>query len=139
MVGRGFINWICIKFTKEEHALKSLEKFFDMPMGVYCGVLMREKTAKKLAKLLYKHNQEIKELLASDLDQIEVSNWSLAHPEGKQTNFKFYMESSDSEKLERINLLDRTSLISFCEDGVFISDTYSNAPTVYMEWYNNTK
>lgn len=68
-----------------------------------------------------------------------MSNWSLAYPEGKQTSFKFYTESSDKEKVERINLLDKTNLISFCEGGVFISDTYSNAPNVFMEWYNNTK
>ncbi|MBZ9536821.1 hypothetical protein KGR20_21920 [Cytobacillus oceanisediminis] len=119
--------------------MKSIEKFFDMPMGCFCGVLIREKTAKQLAKLLYKHNQEIKELLASDLNQIEVSDWSLAYPEGKQTSFKFYIESSDKEKLGRINLIDRTKLISYCEDGVFIVDHYQNAKDVYMDWYENSK
>lgn len=118
--------------------MKSIEKFYDMPMGTYCGVLIRENTAKKLAKLLYKHNQEIKELLASDLSQVEVSNWSLAYPDGKQTSFKFYVESPDKEKIERINLIDRTKLIEFCKDGVFISDSYANAKNVYMNWYEKT-
>lgn len=124
--------------VKEWVKVKSIESFYDMPMGAYCGVLLRKKTAQKLAKLLYKQNQEIKELLASDLSQVEVSNWSLAYPEGKQTSFKFYVESSDKEKLERINLIDRAKLIDFCKDGVFISDTYSNAEKVYMDWYEKT-
>lgn len=118
--------------------MKSIEKFYDMPMGTYCGVLLREKTAKKLATLLYKQNQEIKELLASDLSQVEVSDWTLAYPEGKQTSFTFYTESTDQEKLNRINLVDKTKLISFCEDGVFVSDSYANAKNIYMDWYNKS-
>jgi hypothetical protein len=120
--------------------MKSIEKFFEMPMGAYCGVFLREKMAKKLAKLLYKQNQEIKELLASDLSQLEVSDWTLSYPdEEKQFVVKYYMNSSDQDKLFRINLIDRTKLIDYCEDGVFEAVDNKDAQKQFIEWYENTK
>lgn len=119
--------------------MKSIESFFDAPMGGYAGVLIREKKAKKLAKLLYKQNQEVKELLASDLDDLEVSHWTLAYPKGEQTGVTYYSEhEGDSAKLHRISLLDKSKLMRYCEKGVFIADTMDEAEDAYMEWFNNT-
>jgi len=119
--------------------MKSIEKFYDMPMGTYCGVLLREKTAKKLAKLLYKQSQEIKELLASNLDQIEISEWTLVYPDVKQEIVRYYSESTDQEKIERISVIDKVKTISYCEDGVFIANGSKEAKEEYMEWYRNSQ
>lgn len=118
--------------------MKSIEKFFDMNMGSFCGVLIREKKAKKLAKLLYRQNQEIKELLADDLDQLEVSDWTLAYPDGKQTPVHYYTPSTDEEKLRRINLIDRQNLMKYIQD-VFAVSNRSEVEGEYMEWYEATK
>lgn len=118
--------------------MKSIEKFYDMPMGGYCGVLIREKQAKRLMKLLHKQSQEIKELLASNLDQLEVSNWTLAYPESKQVAFNFYTPSTDKEKIERISLIDKAKQVQYCKDGVFVVDEYNKAKDVFMDWYEKT-
>ena len=117
--------------------MKSIEQFYDMPMGVYCGVLLRGKMAKKLAKLLYKQNQEIKELLASDLSQIEASNWTLAYPNGEQTVIKFYTPSSEQQKLERIKLINKPKVIEHLKDGVFIANNMEDAKEKFNEWFLN--
>jgi len=119
--------------------MKSIEKFFDMPMGVYCGVYLREKVAKRVAKLLFKQTQELKELLASDLDQIEISEWTLAYPNGKQETVRFYTPTNNEEKLKRINVLQKLKLIDCLKDGVFIADSMEDAENKYMGFYENIK
>lgn len=117
--------------------MKSIEKFFNMSMGIYSGVLIREKTAKKLAKMLYKQTQEIKELLASDLSQLEVSDWTLAYPNNDQTRVRYYSPSNDSDKLHRINLIDKEKLIEYVSD-VFIADNMKDAENKFIEWFEKT-
>ena len=119
--------------------MKSIEKFYDIPMGSYCGVLIREKQAKKLMKLLHKQTQEIKELLASDLEQIEVSDWSIAEEDGKNTVFSYYIQSSDSDKLERIQLINKVKQVEYCKEGVYVVNKNDNPVEVYLEWQEKFK
>ena len=118
--------------------MKSIEKFFDMPFNIYCGVLLREKIAKKLAKLLYKQKQEIKELLASDLSQIEVSDWTLAYPNDEQKTVYYYKETDDKEKIDRINVIEHLKLINYSDEPVFVAKGSEDAKNQYIEWYKNT-
>lgn len=123
-------------------AEKCIEKYFDMPMGCYCGVLIKETMAKKLQKLLYKQNQDIKELLASDLSQVEISNWTLAYPDGKQTSIKYFEQSTNEEKLERIKLIDQTAKVKYCENGVWntnkkYNEARNDVEDSYMKHFND--
>ena len=121
-----------------------IEKYFKINAGgAWCGVFVREKAAKKLAKLLYRQSQEIKEFLAGNLNDIEVADWTLAYPNGIQKSVEYFIESSDSEKLERIDLFDKAKILAFCENGVFSTDEKSrlNASIAveekFMEIYND--
>lgn len=118
--------------------MKSIEKFYDVNMGSYCGLLIREDKAKKLSKLIYKQNQEIKELLASDMSDIEVSDWTLAYPEGEQTIVRYYTPSSNEEKMDRINLINKGRIMNYCKNGVFLAESMHDAESNYMKWYENT-
>jgi len=107
-------------------AERCIEKYFNMNAGQYCGVLMKEPMSKKIAKLLYKQNQEIQELLASDLSQVEISNWTLAYPNGEQTIINYFETDTNDEKLKRIKLFDKSSQIKFCKN-VYHTDKKYNA------------
>ena len=118
--------------------LKSLEKFFDVNMGGYSGVLVREDAAKKLAKILYKQNQEIKEFLVANIDALEVSDWTLAYPNGKQTSVTFYDPSkTKDDKMDRINLINKDKIMSY-KPNVFLAKNMKDAEEKYMEWHENT-
>ena len=118
--------------------MKSIEQFYDLSFGCYCGVLVRKDLSKKIAKMIYRQTQELKELLASNLDEIEVSNWTLAYPDGKQTSFHYYSKSSNEEKIERINVLQKTLNFKPLEN-IFIADNSSEAEKAFMEHHENSK
>ena len=48
---------------------KAIKTYFDMAAGTYCGLLLEKRLAERMAKLLYKQQQEIKELLAANIDE----------------------------------------------------------------------
>lgn len=102
---------------------QEMEKFFNMPAGAYCGVLLREPAMKKMQKLLYKQTQEIKRLLTESLDDIEVANWTLAYPDGVQTTVHYFdAASTETEKVERIELFNKADKMQFTDYKVFSSD-----------------
>ncbi len=65
--------------------------------SVNVGVLVKESTMKKLAKLEALHLENVKRLLQDEGDRGNVfpSMWTLHHPEGKQTVVNFIDESRD--------------------------------------------
>jgi len=98
------------------------EKFFNMPAGWYCGLLLRESTMKKMQNLLFKQTQEIKELLMDSLDDIEAYEWTLAYPNSAQTVVHYFdADSIVKEKTERIDLFDKAVILKPA-DEVFSSD-----------------
>jgi len=118
--------------------MKSLEKFFDVNMGVYNGVLVREDVAKKLAKLIYKQNQELKEFLVANIDALEETNWTLAYPNDEQKSVTYYNPNTTKEDiLHRINLINKDQIMRYKPD-VFIAKNMKDAERVYMEWFENT-
>lgn len=119
--------------------MKSDEKFYDLTFGHYSGVLLREKLAKKLEEVLNRHKQEIKEVLTNNLEDLEVSYWTLAYPDGNQTSVTFYKpNSTNEEKIERIQVVvDEAFKPEFCKDGVFVADNMDDAEKKYMEWYKS--
>lgn len=92
---------------------ESSDNWFDCPAGMWCGLYIKERTAKKLQKLLYKQTQEIKKLLTSNKEDLIVSHWTLAYPEPnkKQTDV-YYGATNDYETIEdRIKLFDKAERI----------------------------
>lgn len=99
------------------------ERFFQMPVGQWCGFLIREDAAKKLQKILWKQTQEIKDFLTRNMDALEAENWTLAYtPE--QTTVHYYDGKSKEDLKDRIALLDKADRLSF-EPDVFRTDKAS--------------
>ena len=89
--------------------MKSTKQYFNFSFGVYSGVFMDEPTMKKVAKLLYKQNQELKELLMKNADSLSLANWTLAYPNGKQEAINYIGGYQYQTIEERIALIDKTA------------------------------
>lgn len=96
------------------------ERFFQFPIGCWCGVLIREAEAKKLQKILWRQTQEIKDFLVQNIEALEAANWTLAYIP-KQTTVHYYDSASRSDVKSRINLLDKADRLTFVPD-VFKTD-----------------
>lgn len=101
---------------------RSNDKWFHMPAGHYCGVCIKEKTAKKLQKLLYRHSQEIKDLLTQHKEDLLEYHWTLAYPNGKQTSVHYSPLRCEEDIDRAIKRYDGASRLQYCDGGVFISD-----------------
>ena len=118
---------------------KCLEKFFSMPAGSYCGLLIREPAAKKLQKILWRQTQEIKEFLMQHKDELEADNWTLGYPEcnnGKQTVIRYFDGTSREDVERRIALIDKADRLHF-EPFVFHSDkTYAESRNEVQDFFD---
>jgi len=102
------------------------ERFFDLPLTDYFGVLIREAAAKKLQKILLRHTQEIKDFLIQNMDALESSNWTLAYTPS-QTVVYYYDRYSKEDLKCRISLIDKTDLLSFVSDVFRTDKAYDEA------------
>ena len=113
--------------------------WFKVDNGAYCGIVMPEHVMKKLAKLYAKHNDEVKDLLTQNKDEIYPYEWTLAYPNGEQKVVAF---NSAYESVEgRIDMYDENMKIKRLED-FYVSDA-STFPErkdeviqLYMEKYD---
>jgi len=110
------------------------ERFFDMPIGNYCGVLIRESAAKKLQKILWRHTQEIKDFFTQNMDELEASNWTLAYiPE--QTQVNYFDGDSRKDLVNRIALLNSSGRLRFVPDVIKTDKTGLEAMNEAKEFY----
>lgn len=115
---------------------KAIKTYYDMAAGVYCGLLLEKRLAMKMAKLLYKQQEEIKELLVANIDETEVSEWTLAYPDEKQTVVVFFNpKATREEKMQRIELFTKLDLIREV-DEVFLASSREEAEHNYLEFYD---
>lgn len=111
-----------------------------MPAGSYCGLLLERRLAIRVAKLLAKQTQELKELIAANIEETEVAHWTLAYPDNKQTSVDFYDPSATTkDKLNRLSLLDKEEKIGKCLDDVFEAKTMEEAELRYLEYYDKAE
>lgn len=115
---------------------KCCERFFEMPAGIYCGILIREDAAKKLQKILWRQTQEIKEFLTRNMDALESANWTLAFSGTEnQTHIDYFDRNSREYLPERIKLFDKTCRLSYVPN-VFMSDkTFTDARAEVKAFY----
>lgn len=115
---------------------KSCDNWFNFPVGMYCGVLIKEKTAKKLQKILWKQTQEIKEFLTANKDDLLPMEWTLAYPNPDKKQTTVYYSSQSNSIDERIRLFDQTCRIHHVNNGVFISNKkWNEASEEVKEFY----
>ena len=121
---------------KLKESKKAIKTYFDISAGTYSGLLLEKRLAERMVKLLYKQQQEIKELLAANIDETEVSDWTLAYPHGIQTTVKFFNpEKTTKDKMRRIELFNKVDLIRKI-DEVFIASSMEEAEHNYLEYYD---
>ena len=102
------------RFEEKVKAEVVLENMYHFDFGQYSGVLLREELMKKVAKLRAKQIHEMKKLLASNLDLLEVKEWTLAHIDDEQHVVTYYNKNDSNEKkLNRINVLDDVLSIEY--------------------------
>ncbi len=119
----------------KKKSTKAIKPYFNMDAGIYCGLLLEKRLAVRMGKLLYKQQQEIKELLAANIEETEVSNWTLAYPDDKQTDVMFFdPNATEADKMRRVELFTKGNLISKCKD-VFTAKDMKDAEYNYLEHY----
>lgn len=122
--------------------IESSDNWFNVPAGMWCGLYIKERTAKKLQKLLYKQTQEIKKFLTSNKEDLVVSHWTLAYPppEKEQTTIYYTVEDDYDTVEERIKLFDKADRIKhigkvfIIEDGDLI-EARKEVQKFYEEMY----
>lgn len=79
------------------------EHLYSVDIGRFLGFFMREKQMKELAKIAYKHQQELKKFFNKNKDEFLVSNWTLAYDESGEQHTVRYIDctSEDEEDIQR--------------------------------------
>lgn len=93
--------------TTQEPKL-SIEPWLDISNGIHCGLLIRKRLAKRLINIHAKYQQEMKQIIAANLDEVEPSGWTMSTPmDGKETVYVYFFtgEATDEDKLRRVELL----------------------------------
>jgi len=93
----------------ELEAKRNHELWLDVIFGRWCGVLLRKKAAVKMIKLVQQHLKEVKTMMCENLDDLEITDWTIDHSDG-QENVKYFIPSSDKEKIEKIDNLNIQNL-----------------------------
>lgn len=120
----------------KEKSTKAIKTYFNMSAGSYCGLFLEKRLAVRMAKLLYKQQQEIKELLASNIEETEVAEWTLAYPDEKQTTVHFFNpEATIADKMYRVDLFTKDAMIKKLEE-VFMAKDMKEAEHNYLEYYD---
>ena len=119
-----------------EKSTKAKKTYFNMNAGVYCGLMLERRLAIRMSKLLYKQQQEIKELLTSNIEETEVAQWTLAYPDKTQTIVYFFdPETTTEDKMRRVKLFTKAKGIEKL-DNVFIAKNMEQAEHNYLEYYD---
>lgn len=118
------------------------EKMFSVNInGCYCGFLVKEPLAKKLAKLAYKQAQEIKKIIANNLDDAEIDDWDLVYPQGKQMSFHYFVDATNEEKLKRLELYNTIKTLTYQDLVIKVNGDYSEnlntAKAEAIEYFTN--
>ena len=114
---------------------RAIKTYFNMSAGSYCGLFLEKRLAIRMNKLLIKQQQEIKELLASNIEETEISGWTLAYPNEEQTRVAFFNpHASESDKLKRVELFSKEDMIKK-EKEVYKAVSMIDAEKAYLEYH----
>ena len=118
--------------------IKRRDRYFDMPMGIYSGIIMSEEVMKKVHKLSYKFQEELKEILSNNLDEVHSASWILGYDkDGEQISLKYIDGTETKEsKLERIDVLESTFVPIYLKDGFYQVNIKQEEVEGYMKENN---
>lgn len=112
---------------------------FQINPGEFCGVFVSKRLGQRMYKMLQRHQDEIKEMLAANIDEVEPKEWTLAFPDGEQTVVNFFdPEATEEEKMRRIELFSKLELLRKV-DEVYKAKNMKDAERVYLEYHDKLK
>lgn len=112
--------------------------YFNINPGQFCGIIAGEKLAKKIAKLLAKQNNELKDLLSEYKDELMVYNWTLAYPDGVQSTVHFVKPYDTDDVVRRIEMFNKQAILKKI-DNLFVADDMKEAERIYMEHFGHVE
>lgn len=107
---------------------KVQERLYAYNPTSYCGVFMPEKVMKKLAKLTYDFEEEVRRVLLDNIDDLYVYDWGLAYPNGEQKTILFAHKENLKERIK----IFKARQPEYCHD-VYLGDPYSSDGKSFLE------
>lgn len=92
--------------------MRENKNYYSVSFGIYLGVIVNEKLMRKATKLLRKQDEELKQLLLNNLDDLEVNNWTLAHPNGEEQAINYISKNNYETKEERIDVISKIQSVT---------------------------
>jgi len=115
---------------------KASKMYFNLKFGNYCGLLLEKRLAKRVVGMLKKQQQELKELIAANIDETEIYEWTLAFPDNKQEIVRFFdNKRTHNDKINRLDLMDNVELFEVVKD-VFIAPDPREAEETYLKYHD---
>lgn len=71
------------------------ERLYKYNPSSCCGVFMPEMVMKKLAKLTFEFESEVKRILTENADSLYTYEWGLSYPNGEQKTVEFATKNKD--------------------------------------------
>ena len=99
------------------------EKFWNMPMAYYNGLLLREPLATKMRELMKKQAGQIERLVKQNIDQCEVGSWTHVKVDDVEGIVDFYVKSSVEEKHKRLAIIHEISKVIRTKSEVLSFDS----------------
>jgi len=84
--------------TREKHKVK--DKLYSYNPAGYCGVFVSRKVMKKLAGMTTKFEQEVREVLKANIDDLYCYEWNLAYPNKIQTAVYFATKGDLNHRID---------------------------------------
>jgi hypothetical protein len=113
--------------------MKIRKNYYNMPFGHYCGVMLDIKLFKKVSKLLYKQNEELKTLLENNIDRVEVAGWTLIKDKGEQKTINYFNPKED--KLRRLEVMNKSHIK--LTENLFKAENMEDAKNQAIEYIKN--
>lgn len=115
---------------------KIIEPYFNMSAGVYCGLFLKKRLALRMAGMLARQEAEIKELLASNIEETEIAQWTLAYPDGEQQVVNYFdTEATTEDKIDRLKFYSKTHMIEKIEE-LYTATTPIEAEKAYLGFHD---
>ena len=118
--------------------MKTSKTYFAMPRTTFFGLLLERRLAIRMAKLLYRQRQEVKELLEANIDETALEDWTLAYPDphGDAKPIAYiHPEMTTRDKITRMDMYAKDKLVHRLED-VYIATNINEAKKAYYEYHD---
>lgn len=104
------------------------EHLYEVNIGRFLGVFMREKQMRELVKITHRHQQELKKFFNKNKDEFLKSSWTLAYDDsGNQIPVKYVDHSEDSDLMgidNRIKTLENYPSVDYIKNVIKVEGEF---------------